>query len=272
MRSILLLSVSVLVLASVFECEARGNETPADEELTRAGFLLQRADTLTIQRVNDDGTVDLAKRVSEPVLKYTNPLYEAQSDGVLLVWTIDSVPVTFASYSIRHEKRVFKELAVCSETALQCKRDGNAVWMPKPVIKRTVFDTELPVPANERLRLRTMKRLAQQFQSGKKRVLTTPLYRYESEKSGVIDGAVFTLSDTNDPEILVIIEAFESPNQDSKGWRYTLARMNSQPQQVYLNGTLLWDLKGYWKNPRSRTDPYLEALDADLPEQLKLGN
>ena len=48
--------------------------------------------------------------------------------------------------------------------------------------------------------------------------------------------------------------------------------MNSQPQQVHLNGTLLWDLEGYWNNPRSKTDPYLEALDADLPEQLKLGN
>ena len=243
-----------------------------DDSPTRLDFLLERADLMKIEIVGEGGKVAAATRVKEPALRYQNPLYEEQSDGVLLIWAADSIPVAFASYSIRFDKDVFREFATSCDLPMRCTMDGNLVWAPKPQFTRRKFGADMPVPENTRLRLRTMKRLAEKFESGNKRVLPTPVYRYENTGEGVIDGAVFALSDTNDPEMLVLVEAIRGKDDKPSTWQYTLTRMNSQPQQVHLDGQLVWDLKGYWRNPKSIQDPYVEVRDDALPEELKLSS
>lgn len=242
------------------------------QEPTRSGFLMERAGLVRMERVEEDGTARLAELVETPLLKYTNPLYRAQSDGLLLAWVVDSVPVALVSYSIRNERDVFRELAICSDSPLRCTIEERLIWTPNPTFRRRRIGTTIDVPANDRLRLRMMKRLAERFKSGKKRVLPTPVYRYQSSKAGVIDGGVFVLTDTNDPEILILIEAVQPEGESSAAWQYSLARMNSHPQQVHLDGQLVWDLQGYWRNPQSKTDPYAETRDSQLPSELRRGN
>ena len=226
-------------------------DVESDGKQTRLGFLLDRADKLKFELQLPGGSIGKVDRVAEPVLKFQNPLYEAQSDGVLLIWVHGGVPVAFGSYSIRHERNVFRELATVADEAMRCTVDGNAVWSPTPGFQRRPIESSQPVPDNERLRLRVMKRLVVGFQSGKKRILPTPVYRYRSDSKGIIDGAVFVLSDTNDPEILVVVEAIQGVESGKASWRYTLGRMNSQPQQVHFADQQVWDLKGYWNNPKS---------------------
>lgn len=247
--------------------------TPAETPPTknaRVAFLLERADQMNVEVASEDGEFSPASRVATPALRFQNPLYEAQSDGVLLIWTHDELPVAFASYSIRNDKTVFREFAISSDTALRCTLDDRVAWSPTVQFPRREFARGVPVPDNPRLRLRTIRRLAERFKSGNKRVLTTPILQYQNVTQGIVDGAVFALSDTNDPEMLVIIEAHVAAEPKTPSWRYTLARMNSQPQQVHMDGQLVWDLKGYWNNPRSINDPYVEQRDAELPDELKL--
>lgn len=242
------------------------------ESPTRSGFLLDQADLIEIELVAKDGTGQLAKRVEAPLLKYQNPLFPAQSDGLLIAWTVDSLPVALASYSIRHEREIFRELAICSERPLRCTIRDRTFWTPQPVFARRAIADDIPVPENERLRLRMMKRIAARFESGKKRVLPTPVYRYQSDSGRVIDGGLFVLTDTNDPEILIQIEAVQSEGEATASWQYSLVRMNSQPQKVYMSGDLVWELAGYWRNPKHITDPYKEARVSELPSELRRGD
>ncbi|MCA9136237.1 MAG: hypothetical protein KDB00_05750 [Planctomycetales bacterium] len=254
----------------MFFCGVIGNAQEATESHARTEYLLSRADLMMLQTFGDeDGKVKIS-RVQDPILKFKNPLYEAQSDGVLVVWVADEVPVAFASYSIRKEKVIFRELATSSDVPLRCSIGDRVVWAPEPKFTRRPLDSTTTVPSDARVRLRIMKRQGERFNNGNHRILPTPLYRYQSEEQGIVDGAVFALSDTNDPEMLILIEAAKPSENAAAIWRYTLARMNSQPRQVRLDGQVVWELSGYWNNPKSAKDPYVEAMDSELPEHLRL--
>lgn len=112
-----------------------------------------------------------------------------------------------------------------------------------------------------------MKRLAEKIKSAENRLLPTPLYRYSSKAHGVIDGAVFALVTANDPEVLIVIEAYA--NDSTMKYRYKLGRMNSQPRKVFFGDEEIWDLQGFWRNPKSPNDPYIERRDSTLPANLK---
>jgi hypothetical protein len=80
-----------------------------------------------------------------------------------------------------------------------------------------------------------MRRLAQEFaghsidrdeKRWELRLLPTPLYRYPAAKTGVVDGALFTLVSNagTDPEVLLLIEARES---DGKlHWEFACGRFS----------------------------------------------
>jgi hypothetical protein len=54
------------------------------------------------------------------------------------------------------------------------------------------------------------------------RLLTTPVYRYASEKQAVTDGALFAFARGTDPEVFLLIEARQG--DDAVQWQYALAR------------------------------------------------
>lgn len=236
----------------------------------RLAFLLEQADDLTLEVHDAQGTPVEATRRPEPVLRFTNPLHDAQSDGALLLWVNKQLPLFLASYSIRNEKEVFRELSIVSPVAIQCRRGGRLVWAPPAASYRTVSIPEAPAPAaNERLRLIQMRSLVRRFQAGKMRLMPTPLYRYSATEQGVLDGALFAFTLTNDPEVIISISAVQREGEASH-WEYGVCRMNSFPQSVRLDDRSVWSVEGYWKNPRSPNDPYVEQWDAKLPEELKL--
>ena len=80
-----------------------------------------------------------------------------------------------------------------------------------------------------------MRKLAQEFtghsvdrdaKQWELRLLPTPLYRYPSAKTGVVDGAVFALMSGGgtDPEVLLVIEAKEE--RGKMGWQYACGRFS----------------------------------------------
>ncbi len=249
-----------------------GSVSVADEEAKpdkRLAFLLERADALKMEAAVPSQDPQVVDRRPTPLLRYTNPVYKAQSSGALLIWTHQDVPVALASYSIRHDKDIFRELVSLWQGELICTLENSVPWSPtKCDFPHQKFANAPAPPANERLRLVHMKRLADRIKVEGKRRLPTPLYRYSSKERGIIDGAVFSYVTANDPDALLLIEAVEAKDE-SPHWRFSLARMTSAQVKARLDNQPVWTAASYWDNPKTRRDPYVEQLDSALPSELR---
>ena len=87
------------------------------------------------------------------------------------------------------------------------------------------------------------------------RLLTQPLYRYQSTDSAVLDGALFTFAEGTDTEIIMLIEARQNGN--GFVWRYALARMNSVALRVLHNKREVWSVPTIsWEQAFNLREPY----------------
>lgn len=262
----------LLAMVSTLHGQEQGTGPKESEESTKSAdprlqHLQSIAAALKIERRSDpDEPCELSP---QPLLRYQNPLYDAQSDGALLMWTCKGMPVAFASYSIRKDSEVWTEFVSVSEKPLSCAKEGRAIWSPSKLgFGPETFSKPPKQTTSERIRLIQMKRLAERISSGDNRLLPSPLHRYASKENGIVDGAVFALVTANDPEVLILIEVYEAEGEDMQ-YRYKLGRMSSVPRTVELDGREVWDVPGYWVNPRTGRDTYMEGRTSMLPEQLK---
>lgn len=91
-----------------------------------------------------------------------------------------------------------------------------------------LFRAELTSPANERTELRLVSR---------------PLFEYSSPKQKVLDGALFSFAVATDPEVLLLVEAFEEGLNGTKhpGYRYALARFHYWNVAVFEGDKKVWE-------------------------------
>src|SRR5262249_11684160 len=156
----------------------------------------------------------------EPVFEWSNPVRSGVQQGVVFLWLRDGRPAAlgciFSQPAPRLKgRRVFHEFHALDRDKLVVSRPHALnEWKPQAGLERKeVADAGTPA-ATAGARLVQMRRLAQEFSGheidneGKRwdlRLLPAPLYRYPSTKSGVIDGALFTLVSNagTDPEVLL---------------------------------------------------------------------
>jgi hypothetical protein len=181
-----------------------------------------------------------------PVLGWTNPVRKSKH-GSVFVWTNDGRPEVIACIYLdtktgwRHE---FK--SITTSESVQTSEASKEIWSTvEPGIEwKTIEDVE-SVSNSESQRLIQLRHIARTFSGSVDsagveedlRLLSTPLYRYNSSDAGVIDGAIFCLAQGTNPEILILIEAVESK---SKPWRFALARMTGYACQAKRNGISIW--------------------------------
>jgi hypothetical protein len=171
----------------------------------------------------------------EPALHWTNPLRRT-FDGAVFLWVVDGRPEAVASlYRYTHEGRIvedheFQSLATAGLTAT---RDGQLVWTPRSAGISLALIPGAPKPASTPAeRLRQMQALAREFHAffnapedrSELRLLPKPLYRYETERPRLLDGAMFAFVLTTDPEVLLMVEA--RPVEGTTAWHYGFARMS----------------------------------------------
>jgi hypothetical protein len=175
----------------------------------------------------------------EAIFEWANPARHDQQ-GVVFLWLRDGRPAALASiFSHPHEKlqgrQINHELHALDPEKLLVKRDSYHEWKPQSGLERKELP-DAPAPAESSLkRTLQIRKLAAEFTGheidyGLKRwelrLLPTPLYKYPSAKTGVLDGALFALVSNagTDPEVLLIIEAREV---DGKlRWEYALGRFS----------------------------------------------
>jgi hypothetical protein len=203
----------------------------------------------------------------EPVFEWSNPIRQGLQQGVVFLWLRDGRPAALGSiFSQPEEKlagrRVIHEFHALDTEKLVVSRPAGALneWKPQAGLARK----ELPdagVPAETPgARLVQMRRFAQEFtghetdNEGKRwelRLLPTPLFRYPAAKSGVVDGALFTLVSTagTDPEVLLLIEAREENGKTR--WEFACGRFSDRNLYVQRKD------KEVWSSVRSDTDTFL---------------
>jgi hypothetical protein len=191
----------------------------------------------------------------EPVFEWSNPVRSGLQQGVVFLWLRDGRPAALGSIFSSPDaklpgRRVTHEFHALDPEKLVVSR-VNALneWKPQAGLERKEL-ADAPAPAaTAGARLLQMRKLAQEFSGdsvddkGKHwdlRLLPAPLYRYPEAKSGVVDGAIFTLVSTagTDPEVLLLIEAREVDG--TLRWEYTLGRFSDRSLYVLRKDKEVW--------------------------------
>lgn len=220
-----------------------------DSGLAKKMFPIYRADAEMYSMSVESVPTKMLELKKEPIFEWANPTRHDQQ-GVVFLWLRDGRPAALASvFSHPNEKypgrQIMHELHALDSEKLLVKRDSYHQWKPQAGLVRTEL-TEVPAPSTTPLtRMLQLRRLAEDFNGheidyGRKqwelRLLPTPLYRYPTAKTGVVDGALFALVSNagTDPEVLLIIEAREV---DGKlRWEYACGRFSD------------WELHVKWKD------------------------
>jgi hypothetical protein len=193
----------------------------------------------------------------EPVFEWYNPVRQGLQQGVVFLWLRDGRPAALGCIFSEPEgrlkgRKVIHELhALDTEKLVVNRPNAWNEWKPQAGLERTKL-ADAPMPAGAPgARLVQMRRLAQEFtgheidREGKRwdlRLLPAPLYRYPTAKTGVVDGALFTLVSNagTDPEVLLLIEAKED---DGKlHWQYACGRFSDRDLFVQRKGKEVWSL------------------------------
>jgi hypothetical protein len=202
-----------------------------------------------------------------PVFEWSNPVREGVQQGVVWLWLReDGRPAVLGCIFSEPEgrlkgRKVIHEFhALDSEKLLVSRPNALNEWKPQAGLERKELPDSPAPAATAGARLVQMRRLAQEFtgheedREGKKwelRLLPAPLYRYPSAKTGVVDGALFTLVSNagTDPEVLLLIEAKEI---DSKlRWQFACGRFSDRSLYVQRKE------KEIWTCIRSETNTFL---------------
>lgn len=188
----------------------------------------------------------------EPVLRWTNPV-QANGAGEVYVWADRGRPEAVVSIyrflgaggkpGLHHE---FHSLAA---TPLTARGPEGRTWTPDRAGVELLRVPDAAEPASSPAgRRRQMRDIAEQFQIDKTdrqgdqrilRLLTQPIYRYQSTRDDVLDGALFAFVEGTDPEVLLLVEARTIDQRPQ--WQYALARLNSVRLRASYNGRSAWE-------------------------------
>jgi hypothetical protein len=199
----------------------------------------------------------------EPVFEWSNPVRSGVQQGVVFLWLRDGRPSALGCVFSQPEprlagRRVFHEFHALDTDRLLVSRSGALnEWKPQAGLERKELPDAGTPASTAGARLLQMRRLAQEFTGhevdgeGKKwdlRLLPAPLCRYPEARSGVIDGALFTLVSNagTDPEVLLLIEAREVAGK--LRWECAFGRFSDRSLYVQRKD------KDVWSSVRNETN------------------
>jgi hypothetical protein len=207
---------------------------------------------------------------AEPALHWTNPIRESDN-GLVFLWLADNRPAAIVCfYRSPWQGRILEshEFHSLAPVGLIATRGGQKIWAPSGagIIFRPIPGAEKPAgtPAE---RLRQLRGLARGFQGvvdpdkGKTelRLLSQPLFRYESGQSASHDGAIFAFVLTTDPEAVVVIE--ERAGAAGQDWHYAFAKMTNHSLAMRLGDRVVWEVPPDRDYYTDSTRPYFVRWD-----------
>ncbi|MBI3862095.1 MAG: hypothetical protein HY290_09390 [Planctomycetia bacterium] len=277
---ILVAAICMLAITVQGDEPKAANQQPRLKERLLA---LHTADAAEYAIYRDSARTEKLELQRKPVYNWTNVIRSGGQSGAVFVWTYRGCPEVVGSIfsspdgENSGQRRVLHEMHTLSTAVLVPVRDALNRWQPKASLPRSPIP-DAPAPAETpRQRLVQMRELAREFsaqsvdyeeKSWQFRLLTQPLYRYESTEPSVIDGALFAFvtSAGTDPEVIIVIEA----RQTDAGlqWQYAVCRFSDHNLYVKLKGTEVWtSIRGgdnVWEHNPNHT--YRLFTDRRIPE------
>lgn len=189
------------------------------------------------------------------LFNWTNPVRQ-QERGAIFVWLRDGRPLAIGSlFTYELNSKVFEkhEFHSLADGPLRATFDGTLAWTPQQA-GITWHDFEnAPAPANNHVaRLLQMRQLSRNFraelvdlqdQRNELRLAPRPLFEYSSPHSGVVDGVIFSFVVATDPEVLLLMEAYDEDRNGSRvsGFRHAFARFHYWHVAAYEGDRKVWD-------------------------------
>jgi hypothetical protein len=245
MRSLCVLCWLIVGLAVV----AAADDDRSREEAAEADRLC--AAELPHLRLMADG--DALDTPTTSVLRWTNP-FDGRVYGNTYVWLRHGQPAAVGClYRHFHPHRAFCcELAALTGTKLVAKRNDIVVWQPKDEWAWHPVRGADPPAATASQRLVQMRALAREFtveeldkrnlpkgEDQTPRLLPTPLYRYDVERTKPLDGALYAFVLGTDPELFLLLECATGTAQPQ--WQFGVGRMNRFHTRLKRKGETVWE-------------------------------
>lgn len=234
-----------------------------DQESGRYSFNMPDGETLS--------------RVPRSLLRWSKPT-DGSAFGDTYIWTRQGCAEAVISiYAIAAKKLINAEFQSLSDETFTMDRDGVQKWSPKqPGVEFRPIANIRPPADSAKSRLVQMNAIARQFRADysphtapnettRLRLLSKPLFRYESTDPKIIDGAVYGFVDSTDPEMLLVIEAQRT--EAGATWVYSPARSRHDSIRLHYKDKLVWDvprLAPPWNNIRDPSQPYFNLQLANL--------
>ncbi|MBC8113074.1 MAG: hypothetical protein H7062_01735 [Candidatus Saccharimonas sp.] len=219
-----------------------------------APAFLEEARKYVIESTRDRSNLKLNEK---SLLNWTNPTRQ-QERGAIYVWTHEERPLAIGSlftYELSGKVHMKHEFHSLSTGALNASYNGTTAWTPTGAGLQWQAFVDGPAPkethGNRSLQMRQLARvfraelISPKHEKNELRLAPRPLFEYSSPKAGVMDGAIFSFVVATDPEVLLLIEAFEENRDGGKtsGFRYAFARFH------YWNVIALDGERRVWEAP-----------------------
>ncbi len=269
----LFVSVSLQPSASCKADEPAQPDAAAQQE--RLDFLRAKLGEFDFREA--DGAQRRLTCRKQPLLHWNNPVRDYVDDGFAFVCVEGQRPRAVVNLWLQSDDPTLKtgefwrEFILLRGKPLHCRRGERLLWSPKqaPLEDQALDHTAAPA-ASRPLRLAQMRRLVNRFHAriykdespNELRIMRQPLYRYEEQDAGILDGALFAFAEANDAELLLLIEAVVQNSGKTHEWQYALARITSYRLVVQFDDDEIFSVDDYWKGPRNIDDPYLEKKDS----------
>ena len=219
--------------------------------------------------VNDAGK-EIYQRHPKSLLRWSNAT-RFTTYGDTYVWTDRGCAKAIVSIFAVGEPRnsIAAECQSLSGEPFKMRRGETVVWAPKEKgVEFKKLNSHGTPGKTVAARGIQMSRIARDFraefaphtapdQFTQLRLLSRPLYRYQSSNPDIVDGAVYGFVNATDPELLLVLEARR--DGDDLFWHYAPARSRHDQIRLYLDQKLVWDspsLAPPWNQIRNPTGTY----------------
>lgn len=206
-----------------------------------------------------------AKCELKEVMKWSNPVRERQIGVVFVVvhdGRAEALTTVFSHPSGEDRLFIYDEFQSLSPRRLVARKKEAPVWASaKPGVDLKPISEAQPPADTAPARLRQMRSLAREFtahslsyRTGQEtkwelRMLTQPLFRYETKGGEVLDGAVFTFVSEagTDPELIVLIEARKVGERYL--WHFAPARFSDHTLVLKYRDREVWTFVNEQRSP-----------------------
>ncbi len=243
------------------ESEKAGEEEPGndgDARGTKAIMAEMRRIAAGLKVTTGPDQALEAELIPDALFRSQDPARELSPDGSLWGFGKKGRPAALLSLSLKparpdRPRGWMHELNSLATVPVAAKIPAVGEWATRaPGLEFIEFPDVPPAAAKEAGRARQLRELSARFTGFESlskgpntsaerfelRLIPRPIHRYSDLERGQIDGALFLMTYSTNPEIVIVIELVREGEKEV--WKYALTRIAFAELHVHLDGKEVW--------------------------------